>query len=200
LAGKSGDKVEWEDGEGTRRRGHIGGCAYSHCGIKQTSNPLSTYFNSYLEIPIVACRDILHPATMAQDIPTHCRAVVLEKVGAPWAIKEVPVKQPQAGEILIKVLACGICHSDSVLRQGHLGEVFPRIPGHEVIGTVVKVGEGEKKWKVGDRVGGGWHGAHDSVCRSCNRGLFQMCEKEEINGVTRDGGCELPFSLPCHFP
>jgi D-arabinose 1-dehydrogenase-like Zn-dependent alcohol dehydrogenase len=135
---------------------------------------------------------------MSSDIPTHCRAVVLTGINSPWTIKQIPVKQPQAGEILIKVLACGICHSDSFLHQGHLGEVFPRIPGHEVIGTVVKLGEGEKKWKVGDRVGGGWHGAHDGVCKSCNRGLFQMCEKEEINGVTRDGGCK--FSLPFHLP
>jgi D-arabinose 1-dehydrogenase-like Zn-dependent alcohol dehydrogenase len=136
---------------------------------------------------------------MTQEIPTHHRAVVLEKVGAPWTIKSIPTPQPQAGEILIKVLACGICHSDSFLQQGHLGDTFPRVPGHEVIGTVVKLGEGEKKWKLGDRVGGGWHGAHDGVCRSCNRGLFQMCDKEEINGVTRDGGCMCP-TFPFPFP
>lgn len=69
------------------------------------------------------------------------------------------------------------------------------IPGHEVIGTVVAVGEGEKKWKEGDRVGGAWHGGHDGLCKSCNKGLFQMCENEAINGVTMNGGCksEMPF-------
>lgn len=67
---------------------------------------------------------------------------------------------------------------------------FPLIPGHEVIGKVVAVGPGEKKWKVGDRVGGPWHGGHDGTCKSCNRGLFQMCQNEAINGVTRNGGCK----------
>jgi hypothetical protein len=129
--------------------------------------------------------------TMAPDIPKTCRAVVIEKPGAPWAIKDVPVEQPKSGEVLIKVHACGVCHSDSFLQQGAFGEgaSFPRIPGHEVIGTVVAIGDGEKKWKVGDRVGGPWHGAHDGTCKSCNRGLFQMCDNELVNGVTRNGGC-----------
>lgn len=128
----------------------------------------------------------------SSDIPSSCRAVVIEKAGAPWTIKEVPISAPKAGEVLVKVLACGICHSDSFLQQGHLGEnVFPRVPGHEVIGKVVAVGDGEKKWKVGDRVGGGWHGAHDGACKACNKGLFQMCENELVNGVSRDGGCKL---------
>ncbi|CAO2651916.1 Nn.00g001990.m01.CDS01 [Neocucurbitaria sp. VM-36] len=127
---------------------------------------------------------------MAPSIPSKCRAVVIEKAGAPWAIKEVPVEQPKQGEILIKVHACGVCHSDSFLQQGAFGEAasFPRIPGHEVIGTIVAVGDGEKKWKVGDRVGGPWHGAHDGTCKACNRGLFQICENELVNGVSRNGG------------
>ncbi|EUC33122.1 hypothetical protein COCCADRAFT_26527 [Bipolaris zeicola 26-R-13] len=126
---------------------------------------------------------------MPSDIPTSCRAVVIGKVGAPWTIKDVPVSSPNAGEVLIKVQACGICHSDVFLQQGHLGDhIFPRVPGHEVIGTVVAVGEGEQKWKVGDRVGGGWHGGHDGVCKACNRGLFQICDKKDINGVSKDGG------------
>lgn len=130
---------------------------------------------------------------MSLSIPTSCRAVVIEKAGAPWTIKEVPIQPPKAGEILIKVLACGICHSDSFLQQGAFGDAasFPRIPGHEVIGTVVAVGDGEKKFKEGDRVGGGWHGAHDGMCKACGRGLYQCCEQELVNGVSRDGGCEL---------
>jgi D-arabinose 1-dehydrogenase-like Zn-dependent alcohol dehydrogenase len=71
---------------------------------------------------------------------------------------------------------------------------FPLILGHEVIGTVVAVGPSEKKWKEGDRVGGPWHGGHDGVCKSCNRGLFQMCDNELVNGVSRNGGCT-SFSL-----
>jgi D-arabinose 1-dehydrogenase-like Zn-dependent alcohol dehydrogenase len=66
---------------------------------------------------------------------------------------------------------------------------FPRVPGHEVIGKIVAVGPDEKKWKVGDKVGGAWHGGHDGTCKACNRGLYQMCDNGLINGVTMDGGC-----------
>jgi D-arabinose 1-dehydrogenase-like Zn-dependent alcohol dehydrogenase len=66
---------------------------------------------------------------------------------------------------------------------------FPRGPGHEVIGKIVAVGPDEKKWKVGDKVGGAWHGGHDGTCKACNRGLYQMCDNGLINGVTMDGGC-----------
>ncbi|KAF1962052.1 alcohol dehydrogenase [Byssothecium circinans] len=120
-------------------------------------------------------------------IPKTARAVVLDAPNAPWAIKEVPVPVPAAGEILIKVLACGVCHSDTVIQAGHMG-TYPRIPGHEIIGTVVALGEGEKKWKVGDRVGGGWHGGHDGSCTPCGRGFFQACKNVTINGIFRDGG------------
>jgi D-arabinose 1-dehydrogenase-like Zn-dependent alcohol dehydrogenase len=127
---------------------------------------------------------------MAPEIPKTCRAVVLEKAGAPWTIKEVPVEQPGRGEVLIKVHACGICHSDAFLQQGAFGPMgtFPRIPGHEVIGSVVAVGPDEKKWKIGDKVGGPWHGGHDGTCKACNKGLFQMCDNGLVNGVNRDGG------------
>lgn len=60
--------------------------------------------------------------------------------------------------------------------------------GHEFIGTVVQVPEAEKKWNVGDRVGGAWHGGHDGACKSCARGQFQMCDNKSINGVFRNGG------------
>ncbi|KAF2014770.1 alcohol dehydrogenase [Aaosphaeria arxii CBS 175.79] len=121
------------------------------------------------------------------SIPKSCRAVVIEKANAPWAIKEVPMREPKEGEVLIKVSACGVCHSDSFVQNGSFG-TYPRIPGHEVIGTVVAIGPNERKWKVGDKVGGPWHGGHDGLCTPCNKGLYQMCENEEINGVTRDGG------------
>jgi len=64
----------------------------------------------------------------------------------------------------------------------------PRIPGHEVVGDIVKLGEGVDKWSEGDRVGGPWHGGHDGTCKQCNRGNFQMCSNEAINGISRDGG------------
>ncbi|KAF2643815.1 alcohol dehydrogenase [Massarina eburnea CBS 473.64] len=124
---------------------------------------------------------------MAPTIPKTSRAVVIDSPNAPWTIKEVPVSQPKQGEILIKVLACGVCHSDSLIQEGHMG-TYPRTPGHEIIGTVVAVGEGEKKWEVGAKVGGGWHGGHDGTCRACGRGLFQGCDNGTVNGIFRDGG------------
>ncbi|KAF2276805.1 alcohol dehydrogenase [Westerdykella ornata] len=127
---------------------------------------------------------------MATSIPEKCRAVVIEGPNAPWAIKEVPVPQPAPNEVLVKVLACGVCHSDVVLQKGLFGPLasFPRIPGHEVIGKVVKVGDRVEGFEIGDKVGGPWHGGHDGRCKACNRGLFQMCENGLVNGVSRNGG------------
>jgi len=124
------------------------------------------------------------------NYPKTCKAAVISEIGARLAIKEVPVEDPKEGQILIKVLACGVCHSDSAVQEGHFGPLAHKdlIPGHEVIGTIVAVGPGEKKWKEGDRVGGPWHGGHDGICKSCNKGLFQMCQNEAINGVTMNGG------------
>jgi D-arabinose 1-dehydrogenase-like Zn-dependent alcohol dehydrogenase len=124
--------------------------------------------------------------------PKTCKAAIADKAGDKLTIREIEVKEPQTGEILIKVHACGVCHSDAGALAGAFGPAgkFPMIPGHEIVGTVVAVGPSEKKWKTGDLVGAGWHGAHDGSCRSCNRGLFQMCDNEEVNGVSRFGGCE----------
>ena len=121
-------------------------------------------------------------------LPKTYKAAVFEKANAPFTLKDIPMKAPSAGEILVKVLAVGVCHSDAGVQAGAFGNSFPIIPGHELIGNVVAVGDGEKKWKVGDRVGGPWHGGHDAVCKQCQRGQFQMCQNEAINGVTKDGG------------
>ncbi len=66
----------------------------------------------------------------------------------------------------------------------------PLIPGHEIIGNIAAVGPGEKTWKVGDRVGAPWHGGHDGTCKQCKRGFNQACVNQQINGITRDGGCK----------
>ncbi|KAK4154443.1 hypothetical protein C8A00DRAFT_42800 [Chaetomidium leptoderma] len=91
---------------------------------------------------------------------------------------------PLDNEVLVKVEACGVCHSDNVVQNNAFGIGFPLTPGHEVIGRVAAVGEGVEAWKVGDRIGAGWHGGHDA----CKSGLFQMCDNEAINGVTKNGG------------
>ncbi|RDX57414.1 GroES-like protein [Lentinus brumalis] len=105
----------------------------------------------------------------------------LEKITVPW-------KDPQQGEIVVKVLACGVCGSDEQVPLGNLPIQYPRVPGHEIIGDVVAVSATEKVWKVGQRVGGGWHGGHCMACTSCRKGDYITCEQEDINGILRDGG------------
>lgn len=111
------------------------------------------------------------------------------KAGGEFELMEREIPQPAAGEVRIKVEACGICHSDAVVKAGQWpGLMFPRVPGHEVAGVIEEVGPGVTEWKKGERVGVGWHGGHCFVCESCRRGDFITCVNEQITGVTRDGG------------
>ena len=88
------------------------------------------------------------------------KAAVVAKQGAPIQVQTLQLDAPKANEVLIKTVACGVCHSDSVVGAGMFGPL-PRIPGHEVIGDIVAVGSEVKTLKVGDRVGGPWHGKHN---------------------------------------
>lgn len=125
---------------------------------------------------------------MAPSLPKTYKAAVLEKKGEPVTIKEVELKNPARGEVLVKVIACGVCHSDVFEQNGFLGDVFPRVPGHEVVGDVVAVGENVTRFSGGERVGGPWHGGHDGTCRSCARAQYQMCDNRKVTGVNFDGG------------
>jgi len=117
------------------------------------------------------------------------KAVQVPKAGADFEIVERDIPQPPAGEVRIRVEACGVCHSDVLTKEGGFpGMTYPRIPGHEVVGVVDEVGSGVTEWKKGDRVGVGWHGGHCFVCDSCRRGDFVTCQNEAITGLTRDGG------------
>ncbi|KAI1804310.1 putative alcohol dehydrogenase [Daldinia bambusicola] len=118
---------------------------------------------------------------------TFKRAVFLEK-GADLVVQETPLVLPGDNEVLVKVEACGVCYSDYYGQYNVMGGGFPICPGHEIIGRVAAVGDSVKRWKVGDRVGGGWHGGHDETCTACNEGWFQMCDNQVINGVTKNGG------------
>jgi len=101
--------------------------------------------------------------------------------------REIP--EPGPGAVRIRVQACGICHSDMFVRRGLWpGLEFPRVPGHEVAGVVDAVGEGVHHWKIGDRVGIGWHGRHCTYCTPCRRGNFAACENLRITGFSFDGG------------
>ena len=114
---------------------------------------------------------------------------VVPKPGADFEMQEREIPQPGAGEVRIRVEACGICHSDLIVKQGSFPWlVYPRVPGHEVVGIVDELGSGVSEWKKGDRVGVGWHGGHCFVCDSCRRGDFVTCQNQAITGVTRDGG------------
>ncbi|KZT12826.1 GroES-like protein [Laetiporus sulphureus 93-53] len=122
-----------------------------------------------------------HPAT-------YKAYAFLEKGGNLEPI-DVKWKDPQPGEIVVKVLACGVCASDEIAKHQFFPTVtYPRIPGHEVVGDVAAVHPTDKVWKVGQRVGSGWHGGHCSVCERCRAGDFSMCSNQLVNGIGQDGG------------
>ena len=117
------------------------------------------------------------------------KAAVIEKAGGDFIIKDVDKPSPSENEILIKVEACGICHSDNFVKEGGFpGLEYPRIPGHEVVGIVEEVGSNVSNWKKGQRVGVGWHGGHCFECEPCRRGDFISCEKAKVSGISYDGG------------
>src|SRR6266436_3064045 len=101
------------------------------------------------------------------------RAVQVPKPKGPFEIVERDIPEPQAGWVRVKVDACGICHSDSLVKEGLWpGIQYPRVPGHEVIGIIDVVGSGVPEWKTGQRVGIGWHGGNCGHCDPCRRGNF----------------------------
>jgi D-arabinose 1-dehydrogenase-like Zn-dependent alcohol dehydrogenase len=101
--------------------------------------------------------------------------------------REVPIPGP--GEVLVRVHACGVCHSDSFVKAAAFpGLALPRVPGHEVAGVVEKLGSGVRGWSTGERVGVGWHGGHCFVCDPCRRGDFIVCREAKVCGISYDGG------------
>jgi alcohol dehydrogenase/propanol-preferring alcohol dehydrogenase len=118
------------------------------------------------------------------------RAVQVSRPKGPFELVEREIPEPGAGSIRIKVQACGICHSDMYTKEGLLpGIKYPRVPGHEVAGVVDAVGSGVAQWKVGQRVGVGWHGGHCGYCDSCRRGDFLTCQvAPQVTGISYDGG------------
>jgi len=118
------------------------------------------------------------------------RAVQVPRPKAPFEIVERDIPSPGPGSVRIKVQAWGICHSDSLTRDGTFPLVqYPRVPGHEVVGIVDAVASGVDRWKPGQRVGVGWHGGNCGYCDACRRGNFFACQTfTAITGVTYDGG------------
>ena len=117
------------------------------------------------------------------------KAIQVGKPGSPLELVERDIPVPQAGWVRVRVQACGICHSDAMLKEGYWpGVKYPRIPGHEVAGVIDAVGSGVTAWKKGQRVGVGWYGGHCGECPPCRRGDFTYCQKGGITGFTHDGG------------
>ena len=116
-------------------------------------------------------------------------AQVTEK-GKDFDIVEREIPEPGEGQVRVKVEACGICHGDAVAKYGWWPEPidYPRVPGHEVVGRIDKVGAGVGRWKAGDKVGIGWQGGYCSECGPCRRGDFANCVRPDITGLTYDGG------------
>ncbi len=118
------------------------------------------------------------------------RAAQVVSAKGPYQIVEHEIPEPGAGQVRIRVQASGICHSDSLTKEGLWpGIQYPRVPGHEVAGIVDAVGGAVAGWKVGDRVGVGWHGGHCGYCDACRRGDFLVCQVAPlIPGISYDGG------------
>jgi len=121
----------------------------------------------------------------------------ISKPGADFEIVEREIPKPGAGQVRIKVQACGVCHSDVLTKDGLWpGIQYPRVPGHEVAGVIDELGAGVSAWKKGQRVGVGWHGGHDNTCRECRRGDFRNCQNMTIPGISYDGGYQQYMVAP----
>src|SRR3984957_3343200 len=117
------------------------------------------------------------------------KAVQISKPGGNFEVVERPTPEPGRGEVRIKVEACGICHSDALVKEGYWpGIQYPRVPGHEIAGRIDAIGADVTLWKPGERVGVGWHGGHCFQCDPCRRGDFINCKFEKITAITFDGG------------
>ncbi|HXA77737.1 MAG TPA: alcohol dehydrogenase [Candidatus Acidoferrales bacterium] len=118
------------------------------------------------------------------------KAAQISRPGADFEIVEREIPQPGPGEVRIKVHACGVCHSDAIVKEmgAWPGLTYPRVPGHEVAGAIDETGAGVTAWKKGQRVGVGWHGGQDGTCLPCRRGDFANCAHLKITGISYDGG------------
>ncbi len=133
------------------------------------------------------------------------KAVQVPKPGADFEVVERDVPEPAAGQVRIRVQACGVCHSDVLTKEGLFpGISYPRVPGHEIAGVIDEVGAGVNTWKKGERVGVGWHGGQDGTCPQCRRGDFVNCVSGIVCGISYDGGYQefmvAPVEALAHMP
>ena len=137
------------------------------------------------------------------------KAAQISKPAGDWELVERDIPEPGVGQVRVKVEACGICHSDVLVKDGLWpGIQYPRVPGHEIAGRVDAIGDHVVEWKKGQRVGVGWHGGHCFVCAQCKRGDFAMCVNRKVTGIDFVGGyaeyltapaatlAAIPYELP----
>src|ERR1039458_9128959 len=117
------------------------------------------------------------------------KVVQVSKAGGNFELVERNIPEPSRNQVRIKVEACGICHSDQLVKEVYWpGIQYPRVPGHEIAGRIDAVGGDVSNWKPGQRVGVGWHGGHDFICNPCRRGDFINWENDQIPAISYDGG------------
>jgi len=117
------------------------------------------------------------------------RAMQVSRPGGPFEMVEREIPEPGQHQVRVKVQACGLCHSDSLTKEGHWpGIQYPRVPGHEIAGVIDAVGADVPRWKTGQRVGVGWLGGYCGYCDLCRRGSFVTCANQLISGISMDGG------------
>jgi D-arabinose 1-dehydrogenase-like Zn-dependent alcohol dehydrogenase len=125
------------------------------------------------------------------------RAIQVSRPGGPFEMVEREIPQPGPRQVRVKVQACGLCHSDSLTKEGHFpGVTYPRVPGHEVAGVIDAVGSEVPQWRVGQYVGVGWLGSYCGYCDSCRRGSFITCSNQLVTGITMDGGYQDYMLVP----
>ena len=127
------------------------------------------------------------------------KAVQISSPGSDFAVTERAIPEPGPGAVRLKVFACGVCHSDVFVKEGHWPNLsYPRVPGHEVAGVIDAVGPAVTAWAPGDRVGIGWHGSHCGHCDACRSGDFILCSNLTITGFNFDGGYEQYMIAPAN--
>ena len=127
------------------------------------------------------------------------KAVQVSKAGENFEVVERPIPEPGRGQVRIKVEACGICHSDALVKEGFWpGIQYPRVPGHEIAGVIDAIGANVPDWKTRQRVGVGWFGGNCGHCESCRRGDFITCRTGSIPGISYDGG-PVPSAFDVRF-
>jgi propanol-preferring alcohol dehydrogenase len=116
-------------------------------------------------------------------------AIQVDRPGGDFIAVERDVPAPAEHDVLIRVEACGVCHGDAIVKEGQFPNLrYPRVPGHEVVGTIAQLGSRVRGWRVGQRVGIGWHGGHCFQCAACRAGRFGGCENALTTGISSDGG------------